>query len=160
MPNYRRTPLAERFWRLVAKGDGCWTWLGTKTCGGYGKIHVSGEARQSRRSAWAHRVSWELANGPIPGGLFVCHQCDNPSCVRPDHLFLGTNDDNMQDAKRKGRNAKGERHGMAKLSDEDVREIRRRSAAGDTAAALGARFGVHPPAISRVLTGQRRKDVL
>jgi hypothetical protein len=89
-------PVSERFWPKVAKSDGCWEWRGAKTLG-YGRINVG------RRSILAHRVSYEMANGPIADGLVVCHRCDNPSCVRPDHLFLGTLGDNNADMFAKGR---------------------------------------------------------
>lgn len=86
-------PIAARMWSKVTKGDGCWVFGGWLDKKGYGWI--------SHKAA--HRVAWEAANGPIPNGIFVCHRCDNPSCVRPDHLFLGTQRDNMRDASSKGR---------------------------------------------------------
>src|SRR5574342_284261 len=91
-----------RFWARVQKTPTCWLWLGTKRHLGYGVVRIGG-TRQKRRSILAHRFTWELMYGPIPPGLHVCHHCDNPPCVRPSHLFLGTQRDNMQDAMRKGR---------------------------------------------------------
>ena len=90
----------ERFERLIEKSDGCWEWKGTK-CFGYGKITLKRNGRH--RPTFAHRVSYELYRGPIRDGLLVCHHCDNPGCVRPDHLFLGTKKDNAQDYQRKFR---------------------------------------------------------
>lgn len=91
-----RRPAEDRFWEKVQKGDGCWEWRGVLQRG-YGILHVDGRAIR------AHRLSWELHNGPIPPSLYACHRCDNPKCVRPDHIFLGTHGDNMADAHQKGR---------------------------------------------------------
>lgn len=89
-------PLEERFWEKVRKGPQCWEWTGSRVRG-YGYFGAWGRVRL------AHRVSWQLRHGEIPPGLCILHRCDNPSCVRPGHLFIGTQRDNMQDAKRKGR---------------------------------------------------------
>lgn len=88
----------RRFWGYVSiNPEGCWEWTGQRARFGYGRAaHLFG-------THLAHRISWTLANGPIPKGLFVCHHCDNPPCVRPDHLFLGTASDNIRDAWAKGR---------------------------------------------------------
>lgn len=95
----------ERFWKRVEKTGGCWLWTGSCFPNGYGQFSLS------KTSVGAHRISWLIHNGDIPTGIFVCHHCDNPICIRPDHLFLGTAQDNTRDAATKGRMAKGDRHG-------------------------------------------------
>jgi hypothetical protein len=97
-------PLVERFWARVRKGPECWEFAGP-TRKGYGQLGVG-----SGRHISAHRISWELANGPIPDGMQVLHTCDNPPCVNPAHLFLGTHQDNMDDMVAKGRGANARTH--------------------------------------------------
>ena len=114
-----------RFWAKVAKAgpDECWEWLGTKKKG-YGYLH-SREANRKWKTR-AHRFSYELHNGPIPDGLVVCHTCDNPGCVNPAHLWLGTDEDNVADRLVKGRSARhlGRANPMSKLDEKAVRAIR------------------------------------
>ena len=166
----RYTPLGERFWSGVnMSGDGCWPWTRTKNTAGYGMIKSAGTPRL------AHRVAWELTNGPIPKGKQVCHKCDNPICVRPTHLFIGSQSENIRDMDRKGRRpkrpnakmptgddhwrrrnpelgARGERAGGSKLNAEQVTEIRRRYAEGATLHQLGDEFGVSFTNIHMVVT--------
>ena len=101
MKTRRRLSLEERFWAKVKKTDGCWVWTGSAQHNGYGYLHIGDKT--NRKPMRAHRVSWELHNGPIPTGLWVLHRCDNPPCVRPEHLWLGDRTDNMRDCAAKGR---------------------------------------------------------
>lgn len=101
------------------KENGCLEWCGSKTPQGYARVSINGKQRL------VHRVMWEHQNGAIPGGMYICHKCDNPSCIRPAHLFLGTPADNNKDAYQKGRNTqKGEKNGNNILSEKDVHFIR------------------------------------
>lgn len=119
-----RPSLAHRFWKFVRKvdGDGCWEWTGAIDDHGRGRFGVNG------KNQTASRVAWTLAHGEVPAGLLVCHHCDNGKCVRLTHLFLGTYADNYADMVNKGRagdrRSLGERHGMAKLTNEQVRQIK------------------------------------
>ncbi len=113
--------LLKRFWAKVDKTDGCWVWTAGKNRTGYGRINIAG------KNCYAHRVSWELAHGSPPPDCLL-HKCDNPACVRPDHLFEGTRADNVYDMVNKGRarwgTVRGVNHGGAKLTEKNVRAIR------------------------------------
>lgn len=110
----------SRFWGKVKKTNGCWDWTASRA-NGYGLFWFNGQYVK------AHRFSWEMHIGRIPKGMLVCHRCDNPGCVNPAHLFLGTQKDNMQDALKKGRTIKmhGEKCGKSKLTEKEVLLIRR-----------------------------------
>ena len=124
-------------------------WTGYRRRDGYGAITLS-----IQRPMFVHRLSWERAHGPIPKGMFVCHHCDTRACVRPAHLFLGTAADNSQDAAAKRRMMHGESHAMAKLTERDVREVRRRLAMGERNVRIAERFQVSVSAISRIKCGK------
>ena len=136
----RHAPPNERFWAMVDRSGECWLWAGTRLPHGYG---VFGRGRRDEGRAYAHRWLWESMNGSIPEGLCVLHHCDNPPCVNPDHLFLGTHADNMADMISKGRQryapVRGEDHPSAKLTWDEVRAIR---SGGEDALLLAARYGV------------------
>lgn len=152
-------PLETRFWNKVhlTGPDECWVWKGATT-GSFGTPNARGIfATSPRTKEMAHRVSWTWTHGPIPNGLFVCHKCDNPMCVNPKHLFLGTAADNYNDARRKGRArigaCKGEDHGRAVLSWEQVQEIRNAYTLGRTHKSLAIEFGVSKSQIGNVVNG-------
>lgn len=126
--------------------SGCWTFQGVKNGQGYGTIWSGDNRRQL-----AHRVAYRGAVGPIPPGMCVLHTCDNPSCVRPDHLRLGTKYDNNHDAIAKGRNAKCERNGAARLNSRQVSVIRKAYGPGVTMRFLAGCFGVGVTAIHGVI---------
>ncbi len=141
----RHGSLADRLQARTIMQPGCWGWTGSRTPSGYARI---GFGRQTYR---AHRASWQVHRGPVPAGLCVLHRCDNPICTNPDHLFLGTDLDNIRDRDAKGRQARqrGEASGAAKLCEVDVRAIR--AALGyrnDTA--LARRYGVTRSLISSI----------
>jgi hypothetical protein len=141
----------DRFWSKVRKesDDSCWLWT-AGTVRGYGQIRINGKTIST------HRFSWQIHFGEIPNDLCVCHHCDNPSCVNPDHLFLGTNADNTRDAISKGRLPQL-RH--AKLSEEEVREIKRTHRIGISLVSLGKRYSIDPSAISKIIRGINWKEV-
>ena len=143
-----RTTL-ERFEDKFIKSIGCWEWRASKGNKGYGQFLINGQIRQ------AHRVSYQLYVGEIPEGLYVCHRCDNPGCVNPSHLFLGTQTDNMRDCENKGRGVhpSGEQHYFAKLTEKQVAEIRARRNDGTTQTDLANEYGVSQPTISHIFCG-------
>lgn len=145
--------ILDRFWSHVTKTDKCWTW-DTEGKSEYGSFW------DGKKDHIASRYSWIIHFGQIPDGLFVCHECDNPPCVRPDHLFLGTNLENMADAASKGRMARGAKQWLSKLTDESVMSIREKYATGlRTQKSLSKEFGVCQSVINYVINGRTWKHV-
>ena len=126
----------------------CWLWTGARTRKAYGHMKVG--SRYER----AHRLMYGLAFGPIPDGLFVLHRCDNPPCVNPLHLFLGTNRLNMADASAKGRIRRGTKHHNVRLTESEVWQIRKLLAEGVPHAAIADRFSVHRGTVTSINMGE------
>ena len=151
----------KRFWDKVNKTEHCWEWTGGKNTQGYGIFGFQGKIMK------AHRVSWILTNGEIPmgtgvHGTCVLHKCDNPGCINPKHLFLGSNKDNMIDMQNKGRKViqKNEHHPMCKLTDEQIKEIRITYATGKyTQRSLGDCFGITQVHIGRIINNKTRSNL-
>ncbi|RVH21474.1 HNH endonuclease [Sinorhizobium meliloti] len=140
--------LQERFWERVKRGDdgSCWLWLGRRNETGYGLFD------HNNRPHIASRFAYELTFGPLPAGLAACHECDNPQCVNPKHLFAGTQKDNMEDASRKGRvpggnGLRGSLINKSKLSEQQARHI---LSSLDSASELAAKYGVSRAAIYKI----------
>jgi hypothetical protein len=176
------TPVRQRLdaKTMTDPASGCILWTGTRHGNGYGHINIDG------RMVLVHRVAWSLAHGcPVPDGMLVLHRCDTPSCVNPDHLWIGTQLDNMRDCSDKGRchegdkngsrthpeclargdrssarlhpeSYRGERNGAAKISDAAADELRRRAQAGENYRLLAAEFGVSRSLVSLIKTGKKR----
>lgn len=156
----------KRFWvkvAITADDEKCWEWQACKTSDRYGQIWMG------HKIDLAHRVSWEIENGEIPNGLWVLHECDNPACVNPKHLFLGTNQDNIIDKVNKGRQSKGEQHGIKirgeqqgshKVTADKVKIIRQRYAEGGiTQMELAKEYGLKQPQISSIIRREFWKHI-
>lgn len=137
-----------RFWAKVQKTDTCWLWTAGKVTDGYGAFAITHSVQRK-----AHRISWEMAHGPISTGLCVLHKCDNPPCVNPDHLFLGTNDENMADMVAKGRAPQGERNNHAVLTVADVHSIRELFLSGMPKRAIARKYNMTHNNIRFIVTG-------
>ena len=149
---------AEAFWARVVKGEGCWEWTGAHLYRRNGTRSYGSVAWEGTRQVGAHRVSYELTNGPIPDGLYVLHKCDNQGCVRPDHLYVGSHRDNTRDAIERRRMYTGERTWNHKLTVEAVRAIRDAIATGEATESIGRRFGISGRTVRYIRRGERWVD--
>jgi hypothetical protein len=148
---WQHVPLADRFWEKVDKSGECWIWTAAMLKTGYGSIRVEGKALR------AHRVAYELTHGKIPEGMLLRHSCDNPKCVNPAHLIVGTKRENTQDALERGQHVVGEDHYKAKIPNQAIDTIRAALAAGVSGKYLAKQFGVDQSMISQIKHGRKRK---
>lgn len=144
---YGRKSLEERFFSKTRREGECLIYTGSLSKSGYGQFWAYGTTLR------AHRFAWELKHGPIDLYVLICHKCDNKPCVETEHLFEGTELDNMQDWKAKGLSRFGERGTKAILTHENVLEVKKLSAEGSTDKSIALRFGVHRTTISKIITG-------
>lgn len=153
---------ADRFWSnagITAISSSCWIWQLSKNPQGYGQFTIGGHKSMC---ILAHRASYQLTYGEIPDGVFVCHHCDNPSCVNPAHLFLGTHQENMHDMTQKGRSASnaGEKAGRHKVTESQVLYIRERfSKGGISKNALGRQLGITGTNVAHIIDRKTWKHI-
>lgn len=147
--------MAEVLAARSAWEDDCLIWTARRTADGYGSVSIN------NKEYLAHRVAWLVARGPIPNGLCVCHKCDTPACINAEHLFLGTQADNMADmkAKGRGRNSTGENNPKAKLNPDSVRKIRERVAAGVDSRDIADEFGIYRSTVYKIASGETWRHV-
>lgn len=143
---------ADHLWSMVDKSGDCWEWQGYRDKDGYGRVTIPA-IRET--PIGAHQAAWIITNGPIPAGMKVCHACDNPPCCRPDHLFLGSTQVNVTDKMGKGRHGFGV---TAKITPEQVREIRALAAADVPQKELARRFNITPSNVSMIVGKRRWRD--
>lgn len=152
------TNLPERIDNAIDRTGDCWIWTKSRDKNGYGKTSITSDG--VTRHVRAHRVLWELVNGPIPEGKMVCHRCDNPPCVNPDHLFLGDALSNMRDKIAKGRATYSihEEHPMRKLDWPAVEAIRNKYLLGHSRQALAEEYGISAGHVWSIVMGKVWKD--
>lgn len=154
------TDWQKRFFKKFTKKHQheCWEWFKGKTTAGYGMFH-----KDKFTASYAHRISYELHVGPIPKGMCVCHACDNPACVNPSHLFLGTHLDNMRDMNKKGRHAKdgakGEKNAASKLENNDIPKIKNLLNNGCSLNSIARKFLVSKKTIFNIKKGRIWKHI-
>lgn len=144
----------DRFWSKVDRSGECWIWTAYRDSFGYGNFKVDGV------NCYAHRICYELEHGSIPEGMCVLHRCDNPSCVNPEHLFLGTHRDNVKDKISKRRHCIGSKNGRSKMTRERVRVLRAyKKGLPITDVMLGQRFGISATSARDIVSGKHWKHV-
>ncbi len=153
MKGPKPTPASIRLFRHVVKTDSCWLWIGAKDSKGYGRMTVD------RKSAGCHRVSYEIHNGEIPRGLSVCHRCDVPACIRPDHLFVGTMAENMADMTEKGRSTRGSKNPSAILNEAAVASLRADVRPGMSGYEASRKYGIQRGTVYQIMNGETWKHV-
>ena len=149
----KQTEAIRNFWSKINKTDTCWLWQGAISSKGYGRM------RQDGKHISTHRYIFKMAYGEIPDGLFVLHDCDTPACVRPAHLFLGTQQDNIDDMINKGRKAIGSKVNSSKLKESDIPTIRKRLNNGEISSDIAIDYGVTSNAIAQIKTGKTWKHI-
>lgn len=141
--------LKDRFFNKVEITNTCWLWVGSIRRGGYGQFKMPSKLMS------AHRAAYLMFNGPIASDKNVLHKCDTPNCVNPAHLFLGSHQDNVIDKVNKGRQAKRSSHGHAKLSENDIINIKKLRESGKTLKQIALQYQVHPNHIGLIIRGLR-----
>ncbi len=148
--------IPKRFWDKVNKTNSCWLWTAYKNHDGYGQFGL-----KNRKAIGAHRYLYIELYGPIPEGMCVCHTCDNRGCVNPDHLWLGTHRDNMKDRMAKKRDARGQRNGNVKLTDNQVRKIKKHLTRKDISRKeICRKFNIAYPTLCQIAYNITWRDVV
>lgn len=151
----KRRPLEERFWEKVHRGDLCWEWQGSIKQNGYGHIGIG----VGKKTEYVHRVAWWLYYGVEPTEN-VLHHCDNRRCVRKNHLYEGSQKDNIRDSLARRRLPIGERHHNAKITDSQVKEIRERFNNGEPRADIASAYGINRRYVYEICTENRRSEII
>ena len=151
---YTEKQFKDRFYSRTEKVNGCWEWTGALFKGGYGCVV------RNRKTQGAHRVSYKISVGEIPEKMFVCHKCDNRKCINPEHLFLGTYRDNIDDMVKKKRSLIGENNPSSKLTEKQVLEIRKRYIPRKMSIRkLAKEYGIVSNAINQIIKRTKWKHI-